>query len=649
MSLLSSESSVIQRLTKLWTSTHVSQCAVYSLERTLSLEEYSRSTTTSRTLLVLLCTPLPVLVFSLAIEAIPLDEPTRGWRTNYGGSVRVATLTMTLTLMSGLDTRHLLPGRIISNTKIILLAVIVTLVYSAMMAVGSEIWVYPIPFSIIVMSVPYWIVYTLTLWWLVGSEVIQNMHKHHPGAILRHFRFAQANMALIIVYPAFQALFSTIESAQLQLVMVIVLLPVIKMSMKQLMARKASHLDDLIPELVVVTVELFNALYTATCIQRLGSISTGLVVFAVDVIQNVITLRSIHMRTSRVWQKHREQNGPNWIGSLLTAVRTLIVTPRRFDPGALDGTKTRSCVPHKVSVRSQEILRSIEQGGSNFFAPTRGVASRQLLPCCEVHETEDTPEPRSPSRQDLVSAPVSSKTNAIRVAPAEVVPSPDTFPQIMSARQLHPEPTSTVVTPISPISTRMSTILLDSQRVLFTIEYVVLAEYFELFCQLFYVCYMAGLSHLPAVKYHAELADLDGSVMSDMLANNLLFVLLKLASFVMLMATLWWFSGHDALRHLAFVLETRMVHVQAKMIVWILMMMGFRVVHFGELSFAGGLDGRWWWSLTDSMLLQAWILASSSSGCTIVQCVSKASSLQMRRTQWIVLIRKRGWRAILKR
>lgn len=112
-----------------------------------------------------------------------------------------------------------------------------------------------------------------------------------------------------------------------------------------------------------------------------------------------------------------------------------------------------------------------------------------------------------------------------------------------------------------------STLLLDSQSVLFTIEYVVLSEYFELFCQVFYVFFVACLSQLPSATYHAELTNSDGELVEIVLTNNLLFMLLKLVSFMLLFLTLWRVSGHDVLRHLSFVLETRMVHMQSKMLV----------------------------------------------------------------------------------
>jgi hypothetical protein len=316
----------------------------------------------------------------------------------------------------------------------------------------------------------------------------------------------------------------------------------------------------------------------AMCIQRLSSVRTWLAVFGVDMVHNVIKLRGILARTSQLRQLHRQQNGPNWTRSLLEAVTEVIVTPRRFGEQAHDCVKLRSCMPHKLSSRSEDALNSIDQPCERDLTPTREVASRQFLPHCASC-------PKVQSRSRLVLSSVFALVPTNKVTPNDDGGTyTDQSERVTSASHPQRDPTAATADPIT-------TLLLDSQHVLFTIEYVVLAEYFELFCQLFYVCYMAGLSRLPAAKYHAELAELGGSGMGDMLAKNLLFVLLKLSAFVLLVATLWRVIDHDALRHLAFVLETRVVDVEATIIVWILVVMGFRSVHSGGSKCACGWSG----------------------------------------------------------
>lgn len=621
MRLPASVRSAGQHLLKLWVSMQVSHRGKYSVERTLALEEYIHSTSTTRALLVVLCTPLPVLIGALAVEALPLAEPSAGWSANYVTWIRTAFLTAALAFLAGLDVRHLLPGRPISNVQVALLTLVVTVVYMPMAIAVAALWAFPIPFMTVVMSTPYSLVCILTLRWMIGTSGIDRLRTQSPGAILRHAQFVHANGALVVVYPAFQALFSTASGTHYQLVLLLLVLPMITISLKQLVARRAAHLDDLIPELVVVSVEMFNALYLATCVQRINSAVTAVTVVAFDVAQNVVALRGIHMRTSRVWGRHRQMNEPNWRGDLLTAVRTLIIAPRRLDSQALAGIQLRSCVPHELSDKSSEVLRSLEQGRACFFTPPRVRATRQIVPHVKAPRSRRSSQTPGASRAARASAAETVPTSLSSVVPADA--SVRAGPRLTDAQPTREAnavgPTTTTVSPIVRRFTRKSTLLLDSQRVLFTIEYVVLAEYFELFSPFFYAGYIASISRLPSAKYHAELAGLSGSALSKTLTNNLLFALLKLASFALLVLMLRRVSGHDALRHLAFVLETRMVHVQAKMVVWILMVTGFRIVHFGESMLCWSTNR--WLDLTDSLLmsLQAWTSVFGSSGCTVTR------------------------------
>lgn len=123
------------------------------------------------------------------------------------------------------------------------------------------------------------------------------------------------------------------------------------------------------------------------------------------------------------------------------------------------------------------------------------------------------------------------------------------------------------------------------------IEYVVLAEYFELCSALLYVTFMGWVSQLPVAKYHAELEGVSAAALNQTLANNMVFVAMKIASFVLLLLLLHQVCGHNGLSHLAFVLKTRAKHVQCRMAIWILMVMGFRIVHYGKFTAAISRQG----------------------------------------------------------
>ncbi|KAE8903929.1 hypothetical protein PF005_g22332 [Phytophthora fragariae] len=59
------------------------------------------------------------------------------------------------------------------------------------------------------------------------------------------------------------------------------------------------------------------------------------------------------------------------------------------------------------------------------------------------------------------------------------------------------------------------------------------------------------------------------------------FGILQLVSFVLLVVVVKRNCGTQALHHLAFVLETHMGSIRGKLMVWLLITLSFRVVHFG--------------------------------------------------------------------
>ncbi|KAE9044112.1 hypothetical protein PR002_g2982 [Phytophthora rubi] len=66
---------------RFWFSLQITQFGgQYSIERLLAPEEYTRKTSLSRVLLVLVVSPLPTLTIALCQESIPLQSPTEGWK-----------------------------------------------------------------------------------------------------------------------------------------------------------------------------------------------------------------------------------------------------------------------------------------------------------------------------------------------------------------------------------------------------------------------------------------------------------------------------------------------------------------------------------------------------------------------------------------
>ncbi|KAE8967465.1 hypothetical protein PR002_g28051 [Phytophthora rubi] len=72
-----------------------------------------------------------------------------------------------------------------------------------------------------------------------------------------------------------------------------VLLPVIKLLMRNLFSRAVNHLGDEIPELVVFNADVFGSLFVSYCMQSAPSVWTTLEVMVADIVMMGLALRDI--------------------------------------------------------------------------------------------------------------------------------------------------------------------------------------------------------------------------------------------------------------------------------------------------------------------------------------------------------------------
>ncbi|KAE9002840.1 hypothetical protein PR002_g17518 [Phytophthora rubi] len=78
------------------------------------------------------------------------------------------------------------------------------------------------------------------------------------------------------------------------------LLPVIKIFMRNVMARTVLHLNDEIPEVVLMNVEVFNSLFMSYCMHNSPSIWTTLGLIAVDGAQMLASMHDVGIVIQRL-------------------------------------------------------------------------------------------------------------------------------------------------------------------------------------------------------------------------------------------------------------------------------------------------------------------------------------------------------------
>eukprot|EP00644_Phytophthora_capsici_P011732 jgi/Phyca11/123339/e_gw1.50.436.1 len=72
----------VDRFIRKWEAVQVELHGHYSVERFAAMNEYSRSTSLWRSVMVLISSPLPCLILVALLDAIPLEAPAKAVLTN---------------------------------------------------------------------------------------------------------------------------------------------------------------------------------------------------------------------------------------------------------------------------------------------------------------------------------------------------------------------------------------------------------------------------------------------------------------------------------------------------------------------------------------------------------------------------------------
>ncbi|RLN27118.1 hypothetical protein BBJ28_00022596, partial [Nothophytophthora sp. Chile5] len=286
----------VTKLLHAWAKLHVSyRGGRYSIERLLALDEYTRNTSLLRVLLVCVTTPLPMAMLVISQEFVPFQDPRDGWRVNYGYWIRADILTVVVTHTLVVQAKFLVEGFAMSWRQIVLF-VACSIVFANIPAmVVSAYWAFPIPFGFLVMSPSFYTQLLASFYAIVGIRVIREILTHQDQ-LTRYINFVTAQELMAIIYPAYQVLFHAMINTPYKLP-VILLLPVIKLIVKNIVLRCVTHMEDMMPEAVIFTVDFFNALYLATCMESAASTTTVLIIVTTDLAQTATVLNDAFQHT----------------------------------------------------------------------------------------------------------------------------------------------------------------------------------------------------------------------------------------------------------------------------------------------------------------------------------------------------------------
>ncbi|KAF4144651.1 hypothetical protein GN958_ATG06181 [Phytophthora infestans] len=364
---------------------------------------------------------------------------------------------------------------------------------------------------------------------------------------------------MVLTYPAYEALFRFAKGSSYQLP-VILLLPFIKVAVKNMVLRCMASMEDMLPEAVIFTVDFFNAVYVATCMQSASSATAITVITTTDLSQTIIMLFGLHHRTAELLPRLCQTIDIDPSGcDLVNALCALCGDSKKFKKQTRTDVSIRSCLPLVLADEDRELLAILERLSSEESSDVDHVLKISSSSSVQ-HLVIPGKKPKRKFRNILVR-----KHNDI-VHPLSSVDSTVTW-----ATKVHRHKSNQSVT-----------ILRETLGALFTTECIIVTAYLEAIVPLFYCCYMVVMTHLPSAKYHTEMTDVTPANVGATVVPVFVFGLLQIATFVLLAVVIKKNCGMNMLYQLGFVLQTQMSLIQGKLIFWVLVTLCFRVVHFGK-------------------------------------------------------------------
>lgn len=113
----------VRALFALWRHLQISHRGKFSVERLQALEDYTRHASLLRVVLLCAVTPVPALVLAIALESLPLRDPSEGWKANYMSWIRYQAVSFVISLGLVLQVKQMIPGLAFSMYRSLVIAI----------------------------------------------------------------------------------------------------------------------------------------------------------------------------------------------------------------------------------------------------------------------------------------------------------------------------------------------------------------------------------------------------------------------------------------------------------------------------------------------------------------------------------------------
>ncbi|KAG6969265.1 hypothetical protein JG688_00005371, partial [Phytophthora aleatoria] len=357
--LCSPSSACWHRLEETWNEIQVGRQGSYSVERLESLYYYCKTTSSTRVFLVCVLTPLPSLGFLLLLECLPLRPPSEGWAANWMFWIRMCLMVFTLVFVGVAELILLIPKIGLTLSKRIIVSVGCTLGYvGTCVLVAKNIVGFPIPFIWQFGGLLLGIYLPVMLLLVLGLAPFRRASPFRLH-IQIYTRLLFGFMALAGVYPLYKVLYDltpvNFRGGAL------IALPLWKFAAKHFIMWSARELEDFVPAIVALSVDLFSVLFLSVCISTSGSLYLSLLFIATDVGQTLLEFREVlatsttvleilRIQKSSLQEKDSNREDESMKLNLLTSITTVTRNPSAFRVTSLKRTRLWACLPHRMTV-----------------------------------------------------------------------------------------------------------------------------------------------------------------------------------------------------------------------------------------------------------------------------------------------------------
>ncbi|CEG40583.1 uncharacterized protein PHALS_10772 [Plasmopara halstedii] len=547
---------VIRRhLEKKWNDIQVGRQGSYSVERLESFNAYCESTSRIRVILVCLLVPLPTLTLAIFLECLPLRNPSEGWRANWMFWIRQAISVFMATFTGTLSFKMFIPVLEITPVKTFAIPFLLSVLYMTTMLVAASTIGYPLPFTVQLGNVVVGAHMLVVLVLVLGKSPFTKESICRPY-LLRFQRYQYAYFAFTILYPFCKALHDSIYPTYRNLI--VLMLPIWKIGAKYIVISATRELEDIIPQTLSFTVDLYSSLFMSVCMSNSASLLLSLTFIVADVGLTLLEFRELRVNAFDVVKLLNQQrlsqdslqsaqltNSPDLLEMILAVTRD----PHAYNILSMRGVRLHACLPHPLPEDCSKQLQILAASGlycQNDATKTRPIRRRKLTSRFFSKTSVQ------PIELNLVS--VLTKQQTKKIAPCPKVSDVNT----KNGR-------------------RSEYFVLQGLQFLFHCEYLALVEYIECVVPTIFVIYKSVLELLPNVVYYPGGAGKWGTFA---MSNILIFALLEVGSFLFLNQFIQRKFKVSPMYQVAFVLEKTAWQIQSMLLLSIFLL-AYELAHHG--------------------------------------------------------------------